>query len=83
MTTIISERFQRIRELALEHLEIDEDKLTDDSLFVEDHEADSMSLIDLLGAVEQEFTIVIDPDLLDRMVNLRAVYQVVSEAAGW
>jgi acyl carrier protein len=83
MTTAVSERFLRIRELTLEHLEIDDEKLTDESLFVEEHEADSMALIDLLGAVEQEFTIVIDPNLLDRMVNLKAVYEVVSEVAGW
>lgn len=83
MTTILSDKYQRIRALALEHLEIDDAELTDESLFVEDHQADSMSLIDLLGAVEQEFTIVIDPNLLDRMVNLRAVCDVVSEVAGW
>ncbi len=74
---------RRIKEIVVDILELDEDELTDTSLFIEDHDADSLRAIEILASLEREFKIVIDQAELARMVNLDGVYEVVSESEGW
>jgi acyl carrier protein len=76
-------RLQKIREIIAEHLEVNPEDLSDTSLLVEDHGADSLARIDILAALEKEFSVTIDQDDLERMVNVKGVYSVVAEAAGW
>ncbi len=84
MTTAITEqRFERIREIVAEHLELDGQDLTDDSHFIDKHGADSLALIDVLAALEKEFSIEIDQAQFARMLDVRRVYDVVAESAGW
>jgi acyl carrier protein len=83
MTTAVSERLRQIREIVCEHLELDDSELGDTTHFTEDHEADSLALMDVLAALEKKFGITIDQAQFARMTNLRAVYEVVSESAGW
>lgn len=83
MSEINDERFRKIKELVCEIIELDEDEVTADGLFMEDYGADSLRAIEILAALEKEFGVVIDQAELARMQNLRAVYQVVAETAGW
>lgn len=83
MSGTADERFQKIKELACEILELDEDEVTSDGLFQEDYGADSLRAIEILAAIEREFAVVIDQAELARMVNLNGVYEVVAETAGW
>lgn len=84
MTTAITrQRFERIREIVAEHLELEFRDVTDDSHFIDDHGADSLALIDVLAALEKEFSIEIDQTQFARMVDVRQVYDVVAESAGW
>jgi acyl carrier protein len=76
-------RLQRIREIVAEHLELEPSELSDTSLLVEDHAADSLSRIDILAALEKEYSVTIDQSDLERMVNIKSIYDVVAEAAGW
>jgi acyl carrier protein len=82
-TAIIQRRWDRIREIITEHLELGAGELADDSRFIEVHGADSLTLIDMLAALEREFSIDIDHDQFARMVDARGVYAVVAESAGW
>lgn len=83
MTTAIDPRLQEIKSIVCEILELDEDEVTETSLFAEDHGADSLRAIEILASLEKAFTVVIDQAELSRMVNLRGVYDVVAESAGW
>ncbi|MEU1667873.1 acyl carrier protein [Streptomyces sparsogenes] len=83
MAAIVEERQETIKEIVTDILEIDPDEVTDTSLFKEEHDADSLRAIEILAALEKEFNVVIAQSELSRMVNLRGVYEVVSEAAGW
>ncbi|SDG50875.1 acyl carrier protein [Lentzea fradiae] len=82
-TTVSPERAARIKTVVCEILEIGEDEVTETSLFIEDHEADSLRAIEILASLEKEFGVVIDQAELPRMVNLRGVHQVTAESAGW
>jgi len=83
MTAMTTERTVKIKEIVCEILEIEEDEITDTSLFIEDHEADSLRAIEILASLEKAFGIVIEQSELPRMANLNGVYEVTAEAAGW
>ncbi|GHJ36858.1 acyl carrier protein [Streptomyces sp. TS71-3] len=77
------ERQAVIKEIICDILEIEPEEVTETSLFKEDHDADSLRAIEILASLEKEFNVVIDQSELPRMVNLKGVYEVVAESAGW
>jgi acyl carrier protein len=81
VTAAIDARTAKIKEIVLDVLELEDDEVTDTSLFAEEHGADSLRAIEILASLEKEFGIVIDQAELPRMVNLQGVYTVVGEAA--
>ncbi len=83
MTTAVSERMEQIRAIVCEHLELEPDQLSETSHFIEEHEADSLALMDVLAALEKKFGITIDQAQFARMTSVRNVYEVVSESASW
>ena len=66
--------FERIRELLAEQLDIDEEKITMDSNILEDFEADSLDVVDMVMSLEDEFGVEI-PD--EEIENLHTVGEVV------
>jgi acyl carrier protein len=47
--------YERIKGIIVEQLGVDEDKITPDARFREDLEADSLDLVELIMAMEDEF----------------------------
>lgn len=82
MTTTVEDRKSQLRDIVCEILEIDPGQITDDSSF-NDHDADSMGMIEILAVLEKTYNITVDETELIRMVNLSGVYAVVASAAGW
>ena len=80
-TAFMPERVGAIREIIMEHLEVDAEALTDHSQFVDDHGADSLRMMDVLAALEVKFDIEIDDAQIVRMVDLHSVCELVSELA--
>jgi acyl carrier protein len=70
-----------IKEIVCDILEIDEDEVTETSLFKEEHDADSLRAIEILAALERTQKVTIDQGELAKMVNLQGVYRVVEQAA--
>ncbi len=77
------ERIETIKVLVSDILEIEGEELSETSLFTEDHGADSLRAIEILATLEKTFKIKIPQDELPKMVNLKGVYGVVSQYAGW
>ena len=63
-----------------EILEVDVTDLKDDTNFVDDLGADSLSLIEVLSRLEKMLEITIEQSELARMTSLREICQVVAEA---
>jgi acyl carrier protein len=80
MTAMTAEDSAKVKEIVCDILELEEDEVTETSLFREDHDADSLRAIEILASLEKEFKIVIEQSELARMVNLQGVYDVVAEA---
>lgn len=57
----MSNTLERVTSITVEHLDIDEAKVTADSRFVEDLGADSLDMVEMIMDVEEEFGIEI-PD---------------------
>ena len=66
--------FERIREIICDQLDLEEDKVTMDSDIMEDFEADSLDVVDLVMSSEDEFGLEV-PD--DQIENFRTVGDVV------
>ena len=66
--------FERIREIICDQLDLEEDKVTMDSDIIEDFEADSLYVVDLVMSIEDEFGLEV-PD--DQIENFRTVGDVV------
>ncbi|GIW06441.1 MAG: acyl carrier protein [Dehalococcoidia bacterium] len=47
--------FERIRKITVEQLGVDEDKVTPSAHFVDDLNADSLDLVELIMSIEEEF----------------------------
>ena len=66
--------FERIREIICDQLDLEEDKVTMDSDIMEEFEADSLDVVDLVMSIEDEFGLEV-PD--DQIENFRTVGDVV------
>ena len=66
--------FERIREIICDQLDLEEDKVIMDSDIMEDFEADSLDVVDLVMSIEDEFGLEV-PD--DQIENFRTVGDVV------
>ena len=66
--------FERIREIICDQLDLEEDKVTMDSDIMEDFEADSLDVVDLVMSIEDEFGLEVPGDQIE---NFRTVGDVV------
>lgn len=77
------EQLEQIRDIVATVLELEDDELTDESLFVEDHDADSLRAVEILARLEKTFKVDIPQSELPKMINVTSVYDIVSTHAGW
>lgn len=66
--------FERIRELLAEQLELDANDITLDSDIMEDFDADSLDVVDMVMALEDEYNIEVPDEAVE---NFRTVGDVV------
>ena len=71
--------FEKLRELLCAQLEIDEDKITMDTNIVKDLGADSLDVVELLMALEDEYDITITDDAVRELYTVREVVEFVEK----
>ena len=59
------EPFERFRKCAVEVLAVQPDQVTMEAKFGDDLDADSLDLVELVMALEEEFDVTVDEDELD------------------
>ena len=70
------ESMERIKKIIVDHLGVDESKITEDSSFVDDLGADSLDIVELIMAFEEEF----DIEILDKDVEkMKTVGDAINE----
>ncbi|MEU1946593.1 acyl carrier protein [Streptomyces melanosporofaciens] len=83
MSEAREQHLDELREIVAEVLEVEPDEITETGSFVEEHEADSLRAIEILARIEKKYKIDIPQSELPQMENLKAVYDVVANQAGW
>lgn len=74
--------FETIRALLAEQLDIDPDKITMDSDIMNDFEADSLDLVDMVMTLEDEFGIEVPDDAIETLHTVGDVVRFVDEHKG-
>ncbi|MEU5724780.1 MULTISPECIES: acyl carrier protein [unclassified Micromonospora] len=78
-----NERYEQLREIIAEVLEVETDELTDTGDFAEEYQADSLRAIEILARIDKEFKVEIPQSELPELRNLKATYDAVARHAGW
>ncbi|MBO5409208.1 MAG: acyl carrier protein [Clostridia bacterium] len=73
--------FDRVKDIIVEQLGIDADKVTADSTLVDDLGADSLDVVELIMAFSDEFGIDIPDDAADKISTVADVVNYLKENA--
>ena len=61
----------RVKKIVVEHLGVDEDKVTDGAGFIDDLGADSLDTVELVMAFEEEFGCEIPDDAAEKILTVK------------
>lgn len=64
------ESMDRIKKIIVDQLGVDESKITEDSSFIDDLGADSLDIVELIMAFEEEFDIEIPDEDAEKMKTI-------------
>ena len=69
--------FARFRKCAVDVLSVDESKVTPEASFADDLDADSLDLVELVMALEEEFAVSVPEEELDGIKTVGQAYDLV------
>ena len=59
--------FEKLKEIILDQLDVDEDEVTMDADFIDDLQADSLDITLLMKTISEEFDIAVADDAVDKI----------------
>ncbi len=74
--------FERVQAIVAERLGVDEDKVTIDAEFIGDLNADSLDLVEVIMAMEQEFDVEIKDEDAENIRTVADAVQYIDEHGG-
>ena len=77
----MSDIAERVKKIVVEHLGVDEAKVTDEASFVDDLGADSLDTVELVMAFEEEFGCEIPDDAAEKIVTVKDAISYIQENA--
>ncbi|MBT5767102.1 MAG: acyl carrier protein [Kordiimonadaceae bacterium] len=72
---------ERVKNIVVEHLGVEEDKVSDTASFIDDLGADSLDTVELVMAFEEEFGCEIPDDAAEKILTVKDAIQFI-EANG-
>jgi len=66
----MSETAKRVKKIVVEHLGVEANKVTEDTSFIDDLGADSLDIVELVMAFEEEFGIEIPDDASEKIATV-------------
>ena len=67
----MSETADRVKKIVVEHLGVDPVTVTEDASFIDDLGADSLDIVELVMAFEEEFGVEIPDDAAEKITTVR------------
>ena len=77
----MSDTAERVKKIVVEHLGVDESKVTDNASFVDDLGADSLDTVELVMAFEEEFGCEIPDEAAEKIITVNDAIAFVQENA--
>lgn len=74
----MADNWDRFRKCAVDVLSVDADKVTPDAKFGDDLDADSLDLVELVMALEEEFDITVPEEELEGIRTVGQAYELVT-----
>jgi acyl carrier protein len=76
--TVSDEAFERFRKCAVEVLAVQPDQVTMEAKFGDDLDADSLDLVELVMALEEEFDVSVDESELEGIETVGQAFELVT-----
>jgi acyl carrier protein len=67
----MSETFDRVKKIVVEHLGVQEADVTPEASFIDDLGADSLDIVELVMAFEEEFSVEIPDDAAEKISTVK------------
>lgn len=71
--------FEKVKAILIDQLDVEEDKIVADASIVDDLGADSLGVVDLVMALEDEFDIEIDEDKYESFKTVGDIVKYIEE----
>lgn len=71
--------FDKVKEIIVDQLGVDEDEVTLESSFIEDLGADSLDIVELIMALEEEFGLEIPDDEAEKIAMVNDAVEYIRE----
>ena len=78
----MSEHFDKIKEIVIDKLGVEESKVTMDAKFIDDLGADSLDTVELIMQFEEEFGIEIPDDDAENLLSVTQAVEYITEKLG-
>ncbi len=73
-----AEAFDKFKQCAVEVLQVEPDKVKPDASFADDLDADSLDLVELVMALEEQFDITVDESELEGVQTVGQAFELVT-----
>ncbi|MEK0082436.1 acyl carrier protein [Benzoatithermus flavus] len=77
----MSDIAERVKKIVVEHLGVDESKVTEEASFVDDLGADSLDTVELVMAFEEEFGVEIPDDAAEKILTVKDAIEFIKSHA--
>ena len=72
--------FDKVKAIVVEQLGVDEAEVTIDSTFIDDLGADSLDIVELIMAFEEEFNVEIPDDVAEKIKTVKNTVEYIDSA---
>ena len=72
--------FDKVKAIVMEQLGVDEAEVTIDSTFIDDLGADSLDIVELIMAFEEEFNVEIPDDVAEKIKTVKDTVEYIDSA---
>ncbi|MFN3818202.1 acyl carrier protein [Blastomonas sp.] len=78
----MSETGDRVKKIVIEHLGVEAEKVTEDASFIDDLGADSLDIVELVMAFEEEFGVEIPDDAAEKISTVNDAIEYIDTHKG-
>ena len=78
----MSETADRVKKIVVEHLGVEQDKVTEDASFIDDLGVDSLDIVELVMAFEEEFGVEIPDDAAEKISTVKDAIDYIEQNKG-